>query len=124
MLKEYDSSVATALTQANVNRKIRAVAPPKRGDLRANSFYIGNAVNILNRRCEADTVDLTVTSPPYDDLRNYNGFKFDAAEMLAAIYRVTKPGGVCVWVVGERINGGRSMSSFRPKFCSKGVENK
>ena len=64
-------------------------------------------------------IDLTVTSPPYDNLRNYRGYTFDAAQMLAAICRATAPGGVCVWVVGERINGSRSLSSFEHAFIGR-----
>lgn len=82
-------------------------------------FYVGDAVKLLNNKCSKASVDLTVTSPPYDNLRNYKGYSFDATAMLAAIYRVTKPGGVCVWVIGERINGGRSLSSFQQAFIGK-----
>ena len=89
------------------------VAPSsERRALRENTFHVGDAVHLLRERVDHDVVDLTVTSPPYEDLRNYNGFSFDAAEMMDEIYRVTKPGGVCVWVVGERINGSRSLLSF------------
>ena len=59
------------------------------------------------------TVDLTITSPPYDDLRNYNGYSFDFEKTAKEIYRITKNGGVCVWVVGDKINGGRTLTSFR-----------
>ena len=59
-----------------------------------------------------DCIDLTVTSPPYDKLRDYDGYSFDAGRIAEGLYRVTKPGGVVVWVVGEHINGGRSMTSF------------
>ncbi len=59
-----------------------------------------------------DFVDLTVTSPPYDNLRNYNGYRFDILPMAAELFRVTKQGGIVVWVVGDRINGGRSLTSF------------
>ena len=36
-------------------------------------------------------VDLTVTSPPYDDLRTYKGYTFDFESVAKALYRVTKP---------------------------------
>lgn len=84
-----------------------------------NEFYVGNAIDFLNKKCKEDTIDLTVTSPPYEDLRNYKGYSFDPAEMLSTIYRVTKPGGICVWVVGERINGCRSLSSFEHAFIGR-----
>lgn len=88
--------------------------------MRVNTFKTGNAVDVLGQFDE-DAIDLTVTSPPYDDLRNYNGYSFDVEQMLAAIYRVTIQGGVCVWVVGEKINGGRTLSSFQHAFIGKDI---
>ena len=71
----------------------------------------GNCVALL-RDFPPDSIDLTVTSPPYDGLRDYQGYDFDAESVGNALLRVTRPGGVVVWVVGDRINGGRSMTSF------------
>ncbi len=85
-----------------------------------NCFYAGDAASLL-RKYSTDVFDLTVTSPPYENLRNYNGYKFDAKQMLSAVYRVTAPGGVCVWVVGERIAGSRSLSSFEHAFIGRDV---
>ena len=51
-------------------------------------------------------VDLTVTSPPYDNLRDYMGFEFDFDTIAAELYRVTKPGGVVVWIVGGATHKG------------------
>ena len=86
---------------------------------RFNRFIAGDAVEILRKQAGEDTVDLTVTSPPYENLRNYNGYSFDAAAMLGALYRVTKPGGVCVWVVGDKIRRGRSLASFEHAFIAR-----
>ena len=66
----------------------------------------------------ANSVDATITSPPYDDLRTYNDsskWDFETFKSIAdELYRVTKPGGVVVWVVGDAvINGSESGSSFR-----------
>ena len=62
----------------------------------------------------AGTVDLTVTSPPYDDLRDYKGYIFPFEEIAKGLLRVTKAGGIVVWVVADRIvKGNRSMTSFR-----------
>jgi len=59
-------------------------------------------------------LDLTVTSPPYDNLRTYNGYSFDFEAVAKELYRVTKPGGVVVWVVGDAtINGSETGTSFR-----------
>ncbi len=77
-----------------------------------NELYVADCVRFMNQMPD-EWVDLTVTSPPYDDLRNYNGYSFDFESIAAGLWKVTKPGGVLVWVVGDRINGGRSLSSFR-----------
>lgn len=59
-------------------------------------------------------IDLTVTSPPYDDLRNYNGYSFDFENVAKQLYRVTKDGGYVVWVVGDATKeGSESGTSFR-----------
>jgi DNA modification methylase len=60
------------------------------------------------------SIDLTVTSPPYDNLRDYNGYSFDFEPIARELYRVTKDGGVVVWVVGDAtINGSETGTSFR-----------
>jgi len=59
-------------------------------------------------------VDLTVTSPPYDNLRTYNGYSFDFEAVAKELFRVTKQGGVVVWVVGDAtIKGSETGTSFR-----------
>ena len=59
-------------------------------------------------------LDLTVTSPPYDNLRTYNGYVFDFEGIAQQLYRVTKQGGVVVWVVGDAtVNGSETGTSFR-----------
>jgi site-specific DNA-methyltransferase (adenine-specific) len=67
-------------------------------------------------------VDLTVTSPPYDNLRKYHGFSFRFEEMAKELYRVTKQGGVLVWVVGDAtVNGNESGTSFKQALYFKEV---
>lgn len=59
-------------------------------------------------------VDLTVTSPPYDDMRKYNGYSFDFENVAKELYRVTKDGGVVVWIVGDKTyKGSETGTSFR-----------
>lgn len=65
-----------------------------------------------------ECIDLTITSPPYDDLRTYNSslaWNFEVFKSIAEeLYRVTKPGGVVVWVIGDKTkNGGKSLTSFK-----------
>jgi len=59
-------------------------------------------------------IDLTVTSPPYDGLRTYNGYSFPFEDIAKELYRVTKEGGIVVWVVGDETkDGSESGTSFR-----------
>lgn len=65
------------------------------------------------------SVDMVLTSPPYDDLRSYNGNNCQWGEhvwkqVLLELYRVTKNGGVVVWVVGDKTHkGSESLTSFK-----------
>lgn len=59
-------------------------------------------------------VDLTVTSPPYDNLRTYKGYVFEYESVIEELFRITKVGGVVVWVVSDAtIKGSETMTSFR-----------
>ena len=75
-------------------------------------LYTANCVNFIASMPEK-CVDLVVTSPPYDNLRNYNGFSFEFEGIAKGLFRVIKEGGIVVWVIGDKINGGRSLTSFR-----------
>jgi site-specific DNA-methyltransferase (adenine-specific) len=76
----------------------------------------------------SNSVDLTVTSPPYDDIRDYKGYNFNDTVLeviISELYRVTKSGGVVVWVVGDATtNGSESGTSFRQalKFMEAGFK--
>lgn len=60
-----------------------------------------------------DYVDLTVTSPPYDNLREYKGYIFNFMEVAKELYRITKSGGIVVWVVGDSVvDGSETGTSF------------
>ena len=66
------------------------------------------------RLLDDDCIDLVVTSPPYDELRKYNGYSFDFEDIVTELYRVMKPGGIIVWVVGDQTkNGSETGTSFR-----------
>ena len=62
-----------------------------------------------------ESIDLTITSPPYDNLREYkNGYSFDFEGIAKELYRVTKQGGVIVWIVGDAtIDGSETGTSFK-----------
>ena len=77
-----------------------------------SGIYRAECAKFMEKMGEG-TVDLTVTSPPYDNLRDYQGYSFDFGAISEGLYRVTAKGGVVVWVVGDKIDGGRSLTSFR-----------
>ena len=71
---------------------------------------------------EDNSIDLTVTSPPYDNLRDYNGYTFDFEGIAKELFRVTKQGGVVVWVVGDAtIKGSETGTSFRQALYFKEI---
>lgn len=77
-----------------------------------NKIYCSEAVKFMNHIPD-NHVDLSVTSPPYDNLRDYKGFNFDFENISKELYRITKPGGVLVWVVNDQvIKGSESLTSF------------
>ena len=76
--------------------------------------------------CEPDSIDLTVTSPPYDNLRTYNNSSTwgwaEFSAIAAGLWRVTKPGGVVVWVVGDAtVKGSETGSSFKQALYFKEI---
>lgn len=65
-------------------------------------------------KMEPASVDLVVTSPPYDDLRTYGGHSWDFEGVAQGLWRVVKTGGVVVWVVADAtVNGSETGTSFR-----------
>lgn len=79
----------------------------------------GDNVEVM-RGMASDSVDLTVTSPPYDDLRTYQGYSFDFENVAKELFRLTKVGGVVVWVVGDAtVNGSETGTSFRQALYFK-----
>jgi len=67
----------------------------------------------LMKNIEDNFVDLTVTSPPYDNLRDYKGYSFEFEKIAKELFRITKEGGIVVWVVKDKINGGYTLTSFK-----------
>lgn len=85
------------------------------------SLIHGDALNAL-KKMDNDCIDLTVTSPPYDNLRQYNGYSFDFEKIAMELFRVTKKGGVVVWVVGDSTrNGTETGSSFQQALHFKNI---
>ena len=82
-------------------------------------LYHGSCLEIMP---ELEQVDLTVTSPPYDNLRDYKGYVFNFEEIAKELFRITKDGGVVVWVVGDAtINGSETGTSFKQALYFKEI---
>jgi site-specific DNA-methyltransferase (adenine-specific) len=88
-----------------------------------NQNIMGDSVKLMGNIPD-NTIDLTVTSPPYDNLRTYKGkikktisyddYSFPFKDIAKELYRVTKEGGVVVWVSNDQVkNGGETGTSFR-----------
>lgn len=81
--------------------------------MEVNKLYHGNCLDHM-KDMQDGFIDLTVTSPPYDKLRDYKGYKFPFKHIARHLYRVTKFGGVVVWVVGDAtVNGSETGTSFK-----------
>ena len=103
--------------------------------MEGNKFIKTDNYEIYNYDCiemmdlliaEGKQVDLTVTSPPYDDLRDYENslvWNFDIFKQVAnRLYEITKDGGVVVWIVGDKtIKGSESGTSFKQALYFKEV---
>ena len=67
-------------------------------------------------------VDMVVTSPPYDDMKSYNGYSFDFGNVAKELFRVIKEGGAVVWVVGDETKAGdETGTSFRQALYFKEI---
>ena len=87
-------------------------------DLLSNEIILGDSETVL-KSFPDNCIDLTVTSCPYDTLRKYNGagdtWNLDKFKKIAdEVYRVTKPGGVVVWVINDKTEkGSKTGTSFK-----------
>ena len=85
----------------------------------------GDCLEIM-KDIPSGSVDMVLTSPPYDELRDYNGtleWDFDVFKNVAnEIYRIIKNGGVVVWVVNDAtVNGSESLTSFKQAIYFKDI---
>lgn len=83
-----------------------------------NKIHLGDSEELL-KELPDDFVDLVVTSPPYDNLRKYNGvgetWNHEKFKKIAdQLVRTLKPGGIIVWNVNDKTEGGSETgTSFR-----------
>lgn len=90
-------------------------------------LYLGNCIEVMDDLIKDGVqVDLTVTSPPYDDIRNYKNsldWNFDIFKNVAdRLYKITKDNGVVVWVVSDKtIKGSETGTSFKQALYFKEI---
>jgi site-specific DNA-methyltransferase (adenine-specific) len=85
-------------------------------------IYCDDNVVFMQNDIDANSIDLTVTSPPYDGLRTYNGFVFDFESVALELYRITKDGGIVVWVVNDGTEkGSETGTSFKQALFFKEI---
>ena len=78
-----------------------------------NKVILGDCVEVM-KTLKDNSIDLTVTSPPYDQIRDYNGFKLDLEGTGKELYRITKDGGIVVMVMQDQTkNFGKSLTTFK-----------
>jgi site-specific DNA-methyltransferase (adenine-specific) len=78
-----------------------------------NQIFNEDCLDTMSRMPD-NYVDLVLTSPPYSNNRNYKGYSFNFQAIVKELWRILKPGGVIIWVVGDMTkNGSESGDSFR-----------
>jgi len=86
-----------------------------------NKIYCGNCADLL-KDIDDESIDMVLTSPPYDNLKEYEGYVFDFKPIVKELYRVLKPNKVVVWVVGDAvIDGSETGTSFKQALYFKEV---
>lgn len=86
-----------------------------------NYIACGNNVDLI-KGLPDNSIDLVVTSPPYDDLRDYKGYSFDFEGLAKELVRVLKDGGVIVWIVADATKGGSETgTSFKQALYFKEI---
>lgn len=89
--------------------------------LEINNIYCGDCA-IVMKDISNNSIDMVLTSPPYGNLRQYHGYTFDFPAIAKEIFRVLKPGGVAVWVVGDAVEKGTETGvSFQQTLYFKEV---
>ena len=86
-----------------------------------DEIICGNHIDVMSNMRD-ESVDLTVTSPPYEGMRDYDGYVFECEPLAIDLLRITKVGGVCVWIVADQtVNHAMSGESFRQALTFQSV---
>jgi len=93
-------------------------------DLKKGVDPVGKIVNAdcleAMKYLPGESIDLVITSPPYENLRTYKGYVFNFEGIAKELFRVMKEGGVVVWIVADQtVNGSESGTSFKQALYFK-----
>lgn len=98
-----------------------AMPAPSCGSLPLDQIICGDNCEVM-RQMPSESIDLVVTSPPYDDLRTYGGHSWDFYGVAWNLKRLLKPGGVIVWVVADQTkDGSETGTSMRQALHFQGI---
>ncbi len=87
-----------------------------------NQVHCGDCTAILHQHVASESIDMVLTSPPYDNLRAYKGYSFNFEAVADELLRVVKPGGVVVWIVADAVqNGSETGTSFKQALFFKEI---
>ena len=117
--KDRDFSIQGIVADVIKNLPLIEVKPiinnplPKLSELPVNRILHGDCVETL-KKFPDNSIDLIVTSPPYDEVRKYNGFSYNLHDTGKELFRVLKNGGIAAMVIQDQTkNFGKSLTSFR-----------
>jgi site-specific DNA-methyltransferase (adenine-specific) len=88
-----------------------------------NKVIEGDCLEVM-KNIPDKSIDMILTSPPYDNLRTYKGgLSWDFEGIAKELFRITKDGGVVVWVVGDGTdkNGSETLTSFKQAIYFKEI---
>ena len=88
-----------------------------------NKIICGDCLEVM-KGIPDKSVDMVLTSPPYDNLRDYQGYTFNFEGIAKELFRIIKDGGVCVWVVGDAtVDGSETGTSFKQALYFREIDD-
>ena len=89
--------------------------------LEVDKIYLGDCSEVM-KQIDDNSIDMILTSPPYDNLRNYKGYTFNFEKIAKELYRISKNGSILVWIVNDStIDGSETGCSFKQALFFKEI---
>lgn len=85
-----------------------------------HTIYNENCLDTMKNHIAPESIDLVVTSPPYDNFRDYKGYSFPFENIADALTKVLSPGGVIIWIINDQtFKGTETLTSFKQAIYFK-----